>query len=296
MRNAVCKKEMKLSVRTKKTAWGLFVFNGILALLGLLVFYVTFGTQGSYTTTNYHEMLSVYIIICLIEMCLVAFIVPSVTAGSIAGEREKQTLEILLTTRLTSWQIIWGKLVSSISTLLLYIISSIPILAIIFSIGGISVLDLLQVMAYICVLAVYFGSFGILYSCLFKKSIVATICTYGTVFITTIGPFVLLWVMYVYQEITRATNISAAQPDVGHWSAVGLISPINSIVSLFSSQVGSSSAFYDTCVLTEKTFWGHLDLRIWFVLTVVVQLGLAFLALLLAAKRLNPIKKVKKKK
>ena len=295
MRNAVCKKEMKLSVRTKKTTWGLFVFNSILALLGLLVFYVEFGRQSSYSTIDYSEMLMVYIIICLIEMCLIAFIVPSITAGSIAGEREKQTLEILLTTKLTSWQIIWGKLLSSISTLLLYIISSIPILAIVFSVGGISVLDLLQVMVYICVLAVFFGSFGILYSCIFKKSIVATICTYGTVFITTVGPFIWLWVIYVYQEITKAASANYVEPDVGHWAAVGFISPINSVVSLFCSQIGSADAFYDVCVLTDKTFWGHMDLRIWFVLTIIVQLGLAFLALLLASKRLNPIKKVKKK-
>lgn len=296
MRNAVCKKEMKLSVRTKKNVWGLFIFNGILAMLGLLVFYVAFGEQSSYSTINYSRMLEVYIVICLIEMCLVAFIVPSVAAGSIAGEREKQTLEILLTTRLTSRQIIWGKLLSSISTLLLYIISSIPILAIVFSIGGVSVLDLLQVMLYICVLAVFFCSFGILYSCLFKKSIVATICTYGTVFVTTVGPLVWVWVVYVFQQITSVNSTNYISPDVGHWAAVGLISPIYSVSSLFCSQIGSAHTFYATCVLTEQTIWGYMDLRMWFVLTIVVQLGVAFLALLLAAKRLNPIKKAKKKK
>ena len=97
------------------------------------------------------------------------------------------------------------------------------------------------------------------------------------------------------KEITKAASANYVEPDVGHWAAVGLISPINSVVSLFCSQIGSADAFYDVCVLTDKTFWGHMDLRIWFVLTIIVQLGLAFLALLLASKRLNPIKKVKKK-
>jgi ABC-type transport system involved in multi-copper enzyme maturation permease subunit len=45
---------------------------------------------------------------------------PVFSAGSITSERERQTLELLLTTTLSPWQILWGKLVASlrISTVL----------------------------------------------------------------------------------------------------------------------------------------------------------------------------------
>jgi ABC-type transport system involved in multi-copper enzyme maturation permease subunit len=39
---------------------------------------------------------------------------PVFAAGSITGERERQTLELLLTTTLSPWQILWGKMLSSL--------------------------------------------------------------------------------------------------------------------------------------------------------------------------------------
>jgi ABC-type transport system involved in multi-copper enzyme maturation permease subunit len=50
---------------------------------------------------------------------------PVFSAGSVTSERERQTLELLLTTTITPWQILWGKLiaglrVSSVLTLFLF--------------------------------------------------------------------------------------------------------------------------------------------------------------------------------
>ena len=39
---------------------------------------------------------------------------PVFTAGSVTSERERQTLDLLLTTSLTPWQILWGKLVAGL--------------------------------------------------------------------------------------------------------------------------------------------------------------------------------------
>jgi ABC-type transport system involved in multi-copper enzyme maturation permease subunit len=39
---------------------------------------------------------------------------PVFSAGSITNERERQTLELLLTTTLSPWQILWGKMYSSL--------------------------------------------------------------------------------------------------------------------------------------------------------------------------------------
>lgn len=39
---------------------------------------------------------------------------PVFSAGSITGERERQTLDLLLTTTITPWQILWGKLIAGL--------------------------------------------------------------------------------------------------------------------------------------------------------------------------------------
>lgn len=293
-KNPVCIKEMKLSVRTKKTAAGLFVFNAILAVLALFSYYIMFGIeQGvAYSYVTLSSVIYLYAIIAVMEMAMIAFVIPSITAGSIAGEREKQTLEILLTTRLTPWQIVTGKLISSISTLLLYIVSSLPILCIVFSIGGVSVWDMLQIVLYIFVLAIYIGSFGILFSTIFKKSIIATVYTYGMLIVVTLVTYVIIPVAYALK------NTDTNQPvDVGNLVVINLLNPMVSAMALISNQIMTNKIFQEISFNEwANDFWNSMDPGTWLIISIVAQLVMALLCLILATKRLNPIKKVKKSK
>lgn len=295
-RNPVCIKEMKLSVRTKKTAVGLFVFNGILAALGLFAYYIMFDISGgtSYSYVNLSSVIYLYAIIAVMEMAMIAFVIPAITAGSIASEREKQTLEILLTTRLTPWQIVTGKLVSSISTLLLYIISSLPILCIVFSIGGVTVWDMVQIMLYVFVLAIYLGSFGILFSTIFKKSIVATVYTYGMLIVTSIVFYAIVPIVYAVKEVNVDGKTAV---DVGHLVVINLLNPLISVLALICNQIVTARVFQDISLNTmSNNFWGNMAPGTWLIISIIAQLLVAFLCLFLATKRLNPIKKVKKSK
>ena len=65
--------------------------------------------------------MDMYEFVTTIEFILLMFIVPAVTASSISGERERQTLELMLTTQMTAFQVVIGKLMSALSTLLLLI-------------------------------------------------------------------------------------------------------------------------------------------------------------------------------
>ncbi len=83
---------------------------------------------------------------------MLIFIMPALTAGSISGERERQTLDILLTTTMKPSEIIWGKLLSSFSTMFLMVVSSFPLLAVSFVYGGIMIHDvLLLLLVYLTV-------------------------------------------------------------------------------------------------------------------------------------------------
>ncbi len=63
-------------------------------------------------------------------------------AGSIAGERERQTLDMLLATKMKPWSIVLGKLESSLSSVLMLAVSSLPVLSIVFIFGGVGILEL----------------------------------------------------------------------------------------------------------------------------------------------------------
>ena len=67
----------------------------------------------------------------------VVFLAPSSTAGAISLEREKQTLELLVTTPISSLAIVIGKLLSALIYVFLLIAASIPLMAVVFVFGGV---------------------------------------------------------------------------------------------------------------------------------------------------------------
>ena len=55
---------------------------------------------------QYSSFMDMYEFVTTIEFILLMFIVPAVTAASISGERERQTLELMLTTQMTASQVV----------------------------------------------------------------------------------------------------------------------------------------------------------------------------------------------
>ena len=94
-------------------------------------------------------MMILYVVVLTIEVVLLCLFVPSAAGGSIAGERERQTLDILLSSRMTVREIVTGKLLSCISMAMLLVVTSIPILAVTSMYGGMQLGLLYQSAAYV---------------------------------------------------------------------------------------------------------------------------------------------------
>lgn len=284
--NPVYKKELKLSVRGRKLSNIIILYNGILAIFSLLAFYAIFGVDIGYGSVNYESLLTLYASIAVMQIVLVALVVPALTAGSIAGERERQTLDILFTTKLTSGQIIRGKLASSISDLLLVVFSSIPIMAILFSIGGISVMDLAQLIILIVVTSVLAGSIAIFMSAWSKKTLNATIQTYVIILLFGVGyPIFVMLIRHIIAANDWNTDISA----LGY---AFLLNPGFTVSTMVMEQVKSMDTV--RTVFEEFAITNNWLIEKWFWLSLIVQLLFSALFLFLAQKVINPIKKAKK--
>lgn len=292
--NPVYKKELKISIRSIRTAVLLFGYNGLLALFGLLAFYITFQYGSNYGgTINYSDILRIYALITATEFGLVSFIIPAMTCSSISGEREKQTLDTLLTSRLSPLQIIIGKLASSISMMLLLVFSSLPILSLTFTIGGITFQDLLGFMASIVVTAVFIGSIGIFYSALFKKTTAATIFTYGTLLVIGIGTIAVLYgvtfLMKLHMNTLTIADGIKIKPNVGNWILILLVNPAISCFSMIEEQIGTGSrltAFFRN--------FGTISVRLqnnWFILSMTLQLVISAILIWCSSRLLDPLKK-----
>ena len=102
MQNPVYSREMKVSSRSIRLPLIIVLFNGILSMVTLLNMYSAVAQVESTAVIQYSSFMDMYEFVTTIEFILLMFIVPAVTAASISGERERQTLELMLTTQMTA--------------------------------------------------------------------------------------------------------------------------------------------------------------------------------------------------
>ncbi len=308
--NPVYRKELKQTARMKKVAVLLVTFNTLLALFGLFSFFFTFdGVNYMSKSVNYSDILIIYMIITSIEFVLILFITPGVTAGQITGEREKQTLDMLLSTTMTSYSIIRGKLFASINVMLMLSFSSLPIVAIVLSIGGISIKEILTLILFLIVTAIYIGSIGIFFSSLCKRSTIATVCTYTTVLIITLGLTMILMGNQFMQSISK-TNITdfitvskasitnfipdSNTSEVSNSYLILLINPIFTFSSMLNDQIGIKLGSFGTWRTQYQTT--YYIFKHWFGISIVTQIVISYILNLISGKILQPDSIRKRKK
>lgn len=145
----------------------------------------TSGANGAFATAAIGQ--GIFAALLMLETLLVAFLAPMATAGSISLEREKQTLEMLAATPITSAAIVLGKLLSALVYVWLLIAASIPLTAVVFVFGGVAPDDLLHGYLVLVVTALGLGSFGLLCSSLVKRTQAATAITIFGVLAISVG-------------------------------------------------------------------------------------------------------------
>lgn len=156
-------------------------------LLLLLWVYAIWRTETYYyrqhTVTNeFRELAKLaeqyFIAFSIAQFCAVALLTPAYVAGAIAEEKEKKTLEFLLATDLENREIIFGKLVSRLGNLALFILTGLPVLSLMQFFGGIDPGLLLASFAATGITAVSLAGLSILNSVLRRRARDAIILTY----------------------------------------------------------------------------------------------------------------------
>ncbi|MBA2381914.1 MAG: ABC transporter permease subunit [Chloroflexi bacterium] len=151
----------------------------------------------------------------LVETLLVVFLAPAFTSGAISLEREKQTLDMLTATPISSLAIVVGKLLSALAYVFLLIAASIPLTAIVFVFGGVGPDDVLRAYAVLIVTALGLGSMGLFISALMQRTQGATVVTFFTVLFLTLGTMfgVLFW--NTMAGVSTSTGFSTGSSGVG---------------------------------------------------------------------------------
>ena len=169
----------------------------------------------------------------------VVFLAASSTAGSISLEREKQTLELLIATPISSLAIVLGKLLSALVYVFLLIAASIPLMAVVFVYGGVGPEDVLRGYIVLIATALGLGSFGLLCSSLVKRTTAATAITIFGVLAVTIGT---IFVLGFWQAIGRFDENGNREGLFGIRSPV-ILAYLNPFVAQADVMCGTESTF-----------------------------------------------------
>lgn len=193
--NPVLLKELKVRMRGWRAAGIIALYLLVLTAVAVFIIYTVF-TDPYTSSIDPQVSIGAYTGLAIIQFILIMFIVPALTAGAISGEREKQTLDLVLCTKLRPISIITGKLFASTSQTLLLIIASFPIFSMVFLFGGISIKEIIQLFGFYMVTAVTIGSIGIFFSTHLKRTTASTVFTYGTLAFLAFGT-IFIGIFYI---------------------------------------------------------------------------------------------------
>ncbi|MBP1704368.1 MAG: conserved rane protein of unknown function [Chloroflexi bacterium] len=199
---AVAVKELRGRMRGRRAFALITLYVGTLALFAVAVYQIArtaaesqaaLGGTSPFVSAQVGQ--AVFAGILLLETLVVVFLAPASTTGAISLEREKQTLDLLAVTPLSSLAIVLGKLFSALTWVLVLVFSSVPLTAIVFVFGGVAPEDMVRGYAYVLALAVGLGALGLFFSAAARRTQAATILSYATVLVITIGTGVgwLFW-------------------------------------------------------------------------------------------------------
>ena len=286
MRNPIIKREMQTSLRSWKLFYVVCAYVAFLLLVAYL-FLETMVSQTVYSGFDPKDVIYLYALLSGIQLAFVLLAVPSLTAGSIRGERERPPLDILLTTKMTPFSIVFGKLVAGIGQLLMMIVATLPVYAVLYYFGGISIWHILSTTLYLMVTAVFIGSFSILFSCIYKRTMISMLVVYvlfGLLIFATAGGY-LIYLAYINSQASMLNVIATPNPLA--YLGCFAFNPGAGFFSLLSVQIGTNP------ILSWFGYAGAmpaLPLPTW-VINVVAELVLSVGILALAAKKINPLKR-----
>src|SRR5256714_14412667 len=231
--NPIVAKEYRSRMRTWRSPVAMTVYILLIGGLGWAIFSsMSSQAQNGFNgaqAANYGQQLFLWLI--LFQLVLLAFITPALTAGSISSERERQTIDLLFVTKLPPFSILWGKLLASMSFVLLLLLLSVPIFSLVFLFGGIELDQVLAAFLVTAVAALTLGVIGIACSTAFRRTLPATVSAYGAAFILLAGS--LLFRLLFPTDIDPNATAAPAPPAVTYLSpilpllTIGTNGPIN---------------------------------------------------------------------
>ncbi len=236
LENPVLQRELLVNLRMVRAFVLLFVYQ---ALLGAVVYFAWPQDTHLDLTANSENARQTRALVDLFfigQYVLASMMAPSFAAGSITGEKEQHTYEMLLASPLRPAAIVLGKLIAALTHLAVLIFASLPIVMLCLPLGGVHLSELLAAYLGLILSVITFGMISVACSAFFQRTSAALVVSYllilplviiGAIFwlqMAPYGEFRLMLIITVLPAMATAVclalffNTSALllhPPDVG---------------------------------------------------------------------------------
>jgi ABC-type transport system involved in multi-copper enzyme maturation permease subunit len=189
---ALLTKELRLRLRRERSVWVIVIYLLVMGLLGFAFLQRDSAFSGGYQGYLLSDIgTQLYTLLAFVQLFLIVFIVPAFTSTAINGEKERQTFDLLLCSKLSSFSLLAGKLVAGIASALLLIAASIPLFSLVFFFGGVAPIEVLRALIVFVVTAIAAGMISLFCSTLVRRPTVSTAIAYALCMLWMFTPWVL---------------------------------------------------------------------------------------------------------
>ena len=170
-----------------------------IALYGatLWAFYQQLGSLNGSGLSILGQGRQLFVSLAWFEFAGIYVFLPAMTCSVLTAEKERDTLGLLLLTKLGPWTIVFEKLFSRLDPMASFVLLSLPLLAVAYSLGGIEFGDIAQLMWVLAITALQVGTFAVLCSAWFRTTAAAFLATY------LLGSVTIVVSALVYQLLLR---------------------------------------------------------------------------------------------
>ncbi len=254
---ALLTKELRLRLRRERTIWVIIVYILLMGLLGWFYISRLSAYNNNYSGYGLGQLgKQLYYLLSMVQLFLILFITPAFTSTAINGEKERQTFDLLLCSRLSALSLISGKLVAGLLNALLLIAASVPLFSFVFFFGGVSPSQVLLALLVFIVTTIMVGTFGLFCSAMLSRPAVSTAVSYLAGIIWMVMPLIMTFILFAaggyrgqnqallyiwnpvvalfstYPDGTGVTYTIGSQ-HVPIWLTYALISPVATILFFF---------------------------------------------------------------
>lgn len=236
LENPVLQRELLVNLRMVRAFVLLFVYQ---ALLGAVVYFAWPQDTHLDLTANSENARQTRALVDLFfigQYVLASMMAPSFAAGSITGEKERHTYEMLLASPLRPAAIVLGKLIAALTHLAVLIFASLPIVMLCLPLGGVHLSELLAAYLGLILSVITFGMISVACSAFFQRTSAALVVSYllilplvimGAIFWLQMAPYgeFRLWlIVFVLPAVAAAaclalffntSSLLLHPPDVG---------------------------------------------------------------------------------